>query len=200
MRNRGLFVCIEGLDQSGKKTQVELLIERLREHGLQVEHISFPDYNTPIGEEIRAFLSGDREYNVHVRHILYAANRWERKEDVERWLKEERKIVIVNRYYPSNLAYGLANGLNLDWLLNLDEGLPKADLVIVIDISPESSFKRKLEGRDLYERDISFLMKVRQAYTFLSHKFSWIVLDGEDAIENIHNNIWKVVREVCVRC
>lgn len=189
---RKSLIVFEGLDQSGKKTQVELLIKNLKERGYQVEKMAFPDYNTTIGKEIKAFLRGETEYNVHVRHILYAANRWERKEDIERWLDEE-KFVIVDRYSSSNLAYGLANGLDLDWLLSLERGLPEADLIILIDTSPEASFERKHVERDLYERDISFLRKVREAYIQLSRKFNWIVVNGERSVEDVHNDIWGIV-------
>jgi len=192
MRIKKSLIVFEGLDQSGKKTQVELLIKNLKERGYQVEKMAFPDYNTPIGKEIKAFLRGEKEYNVHVRHILYAANRWERKEDIERWLDEE-KFVLVDRYSSSNLAYGLANDLDLDWLLNLERGLPKADLIILIDTSPEASFERKHVGRDLYERDLSFLRKVREAYIQLSRKFNWIVVNGERSVEDVHSDIWGIV-------
>lgn len=188
------LMVFEGLDQSGKKTQVELLVKNLKERGYQVEKMAFPDYNTPIGKEIKAFLQGEKEYNVHVRHILYAANRWERKEDIERWLDEE-KFVLVDRYSSSNLAYGLANGLDLDWLLSLERGLPEADLIILIDTSPEASFERKHVERDLYERDLSFLKKVREAYIQLSRKFNWIVVNGERSIEDVHNDIWRIVKD-----
>lgn len=188
------LMVFEGLDQSGKKTQVELLVKNLKERGYQVEKMAFPDYNTPIGKEIKAFLLGEKEYNVHVRHILYAANRWERKEDIERWLDEE-KFVLVDRYSSSNLAYGLANGLDLDWLLSLERGLPEADLIILIDTSPEASFERKHVERDLYERDLSFLKKVREAYIQLSRKFNWIVVNGERSIEDVHNDIWRIVKD-----
>ncbi|KPV61453.1 MAG: putative thymidylate kinase [Candidatus Bathyarchaeota archaeon BA1] len=186
------LLAFEGLDQSGKKTQVELLTKRLEERGYHVEKIAFPDYNTLIGKEIKAFLYGEREYNIQVRHILYAANRWERKEDIDRWLNEE-KFVIVDRYSPSNLAYGVAHGLDINWLLNLEKGLPKADLVIVIDTSPEVSFERKYMERDIYERDLQFLKKVRGAYSLLSKKFNWIIVNGERPVKNIHEDIWKVI-------
>lgn len=189
---RKKLLVFEGLDQSGKKTQVELLMKRLKEQGFQVETIAFPDYDTVIGKEIKAFLRGERQYNVQVRHILYAANRWERKEDIERWLSEE-KLVIIDRYYQSNLAYGLANGLSLDWLLNLEKGLPEADLVIVMDASPEVSFKRKRVERDVYERDLSFLKKVREAYIHLSRKFNWVVVNGERSVEEIHKDVWETI-------
>ena len=194
MKKKGRLICVEGIDQSGKKTQVGLLIKRLEKQGFQLEKISFPDYDTPLGKEIQAFLVGKREYNVHVRHILYAANRWERKPEIEEWLNKER-LVIVNRYSHSNLAYGLANGLDIPWLLNLENGLPKADLVIVIDISPEASFKRKSFRRDIYERNLSFLRKVREAYMELSEKFPWVVVNGEKSIERTHENIWQVVNK-----
>lgn len=190
--DNGILICIEGIDQSGKRTQVDLLIKRLRDQGYQAEKISFPDYDSPIGKEIKYFLNGKREYNVQVKHILYAANRWERIECIDEWLKK-KKIVIIDRYYPSNLAYGLANGVNLDWLLNLEKGLPETNLVIIIDMSPELSFKRKLEGRDLHERDLKYLTKVREAYIKLSKKFNWVVLNGETSIIDIHENIWKVM-------
>jgi len=189
---RKKLLVFEGLDQSGKNTQVELLTRRLREQGCQVEKTSFPDYDTPIGKEIKAFLREERRYNAQVRHILYAANRWERKGDIERWLNEE-KFVVIDRYYQSNLAYGLANDLELDWLLNLERGLPEADLVIVIDTPPEASFERKPAERDAYERDLSFLRRVREAYIRLSQRFSWVIVDGERSVEEVHNDIWELI-------
>ena len=193
MEKKGLLICVEGVDQSGKKTQVDLLVKRLNEHGFRVEEVSFPDYDTMIGKEIEAFLKGKREYNSQVRHMLYAANRWERREDIESWLNKG-ELVVVDRYYPSNLAYGLANGLDLDWLLNLEKGLPDADLVIVIDVSTKISFNRKRLNRDVYERDFQFLREVREAYIQLSKRFNWRVLEGGKPIESIHNNIWQTVR------
>jgi dTMP kinase len=187
-----LLICLEGLDQSGKKTQVELLIKRLRKEGWRTENISFPDYNTLIGREIKAFLCEERTYNVNVRHILYSANRWERMKDVARWIRE-KKIVIVDRYSPSNLAYGLASGLELAWLLCLERGLPKADLVIIIDVSADMSFKRKRSDRDVYERDLLLLKKVRQNYIRLSGRFNWVLIDGERKLEDVHSDVWKSV-------
>jgi dTMP kinase len=194
MKKKGLFICIEGLDQSGKKTQAMLLSKILKNQGYEVEKITFPDYNTPIGKEIKAFLSGKRQYDVQVGHMLYAINRWEKRGYIETQIKNG-KYLVTDRYYQSNLAYGLANGLNLDWLLNLERGLPEPDLVIVIDVSPDLSFKRKSRKRDLYERDLTFLKKVREVYIELSRKFKWITINGEAEIDKVKNNIWRIVEE-----
>ncbi len=187
---KGLLV-LEGIDQSGKKTQAQYLAARLSEL-YSVEEMRFPDYSTPVGKEIKAFLSGKRAYNLQVRHILYAANRWERKEKIDSWLGEG-KLVVVDRYSESNLAYGIASGLELSWLMNLERDLPKADLVIVLDVSPETSLKRKRRDRDTHERDLAYLQKVSQAYLSLSQRLGWTVINGEKEAKEVHSEIWKAV-------
>ena len=82
----GLLIAFEGLDQSGKQTQAELLRDRLTSDGRSVRLLSFPDYQTAIGGEIGRGLRGEREYTADVMQLLYVANRYERKPDLERWL------------------------------------------------------------------------------------------------------------------
>src|SRR5207248_64146 len=82
----GVLIAFEGLDQSGKQTQAELLRDRLKEDGRKARLVSFPDYGTSIGEEIARALQGEREYGADVMQLLYVANRYERKPDLVRWL------------------------------------------------------------------------------------------------------------------
>jgi dTMP kinase len=86
------IVALEGIDKSGKGTQAELLFKRLRAAGHPVECIAFPDYETPVGKEIKRFLSGRVEFGPEVRQFLYVANRWERKRDIDMWLKEGKVV------------------------------------------------------------------------------------------------------------
>src|ERR1051325_6011643 len=74
----GLLIAFEGLDQSGKQTQAELLRDRLKQDGHKSRVVSFPDYGTSIGEEIARALQGEREYGADVMQLLYIANRVER--------------------------------------------------------------------------------------------------------------------------
>jgi len=189
---KGLFIVIEGLDQSGKKTQTNLLTSRLRSAGYSVETISFPDYTTPIGREIRRYLDGKRDFGPEVRQFLYVANRWERKHDLENWLRKGR-VVIADRYTQSNLAYGLANGLDLQWMINLEQGLPKADVTIVLDIPVHTAFRRRKAMRDVYERDKAFLERIRSSYLALAEKFDWFLVSGEAPAEIVAENLWKIV-------
>jgi dTMP kinase len=187
-----LFIDFEGIDKSGKATQASLLRDWLIGRGFKVEVISFPDYTTEIGLEIKAFLSGLKQYSPEVRQLLYAANRWERKSLIESWLMDG-KIVIADRYTPSGLAYGYANGLPLDWMICIEKGLPQPDAVIVLDISPETSLKRSKGRVDRYESDLKFLENVRSSYKFLAEKFGWYIVNGERAPLEVFNDVINIV-------
>jgi dTMP kinase len=187
---RGLLICIEGINGSGEGTNTSILTKKLGEKGYPAISVSFPDYTTPIGKEIKHFLDGKRDFSPEVRQILYAANRWERKKEIEKWLKKG-KIVVANRYIPSGLAYGLANGLDLEWMINVEKGLPPADVVILIDIPVAIHFLRK-PGKDIYELDRNFLENVRVAYLELAKKFDWFVVNGNEKLERVSEDVWKI--------
>jgi dTMP kinase len=187
---KGFLICIEGIDGSGEGTNARLLLKKLKKEGYKVGSVSFPDYTTPIGKEIKRFLQGKHDVIPEVRQCLFAANRWERKPDIEKWLNEG-KIVIANRYTPSGLVYGLANGLDLEWMINLERGLPPADMVIVIDVSVDTHFQR-ITGRDIYEKDRFFLERVRTAYLDLARKFKWKVVDGERQVDEVAGKVWEL--------
>ena len=83
---RGLLVVFEGLDQSGKQTQAERLRDRLVAAGRTVRLLSFPSYETHIGTEIGRALKGERDYAADTMQLLYVANRFEWKPEIEREL------------------------------------------------------------------------------------------------------------------
>src|SRR5881398_168129 len=117
-----MLIVFEGLDQSGKQTQAELLRDRVKQHGRRARLVSFPDYATTIGEEIARALQGEREYGPDVMQLLYIANRYERKPDLHRWL-DGGLILVSDRYTASSVAYGEAQGLDADWLAEIQKFL-----------------------------------------------------------------------------
>src|SRR5436190_22231840 len=159
----GLLIAFEGLDQSGKQTQAELLRDRLKQGGRKARLVSFPDYGTSIGEEIARALAGEREYGPDVTQLLYVANRYERKADLRRWL-DGGLILVCDRYMASSVAYGEAFGLDGGWLAEMQKYLPAPALTIMLDIAPETAAKRKSTDRDKYERDLAMLARVRASY------------------------------------
>src|SRR6266508_3728493 len=159
----GTLIAFEGLDQSGKQTQAELLRDRLKEDGHKSRLVSFPDYGTSIGEEIARALQGEREYGPDVMQLLYVANRYERKPDLTRWL-DGGLILVCDRYTASSVAYGEAQGLDPLWLGEMQKFLPAPAATILLDIAPETAAKRKSTDRDKYERDLAMLGRVRASY------------------------------------
>ena len=188
----GLLIAIEGIDQSGKQTQSRLLASRLRERGYSVDVIAFPDYTTEIGRHLRKYLNGDTRAELHAVHMLYAANKWESLPKLNQKIRSI-DVLILNRYRASNLAYGVAHGLPLRWLSILEDGLPEPDLVLVLDVSPRLSFERKRNNRDLHEKEIDYLRKVRRVYLRLARRLRWIVINGDRDRKIVHSKIWRTV-------
>jgi dTMP kinase len=188
----GLLIAFEGLDQSGKQTQAELLRDRLKQGGRKARLVSFPDYGTSIGEEIARALAGEREYGPDVMQLLYVANRYERKDDLNRWL-EGGLILVCDRYMASSIAYGEAFGLDPAWLTDMQKFLPAPALTIMLDIAPDTAVQRKAVDRDRYERDLALQSRVRESYHRQASSQSWLVLDGERSKEAIAADVLSAV-------
>jgi dTMP kinase len=191
---RGKIIVLEGTDKAGKTTQSRMLQDALKTLGKICVVIDFPDYTTPIGMEIRAFLDGRRDYPAEAKHLLFSANRWEKKKEIES-MAENGTIVIMNRYWQSNLIYGVSNGMDASWLQRLDKGLPKEDAVIVLLINPAMS-KKRAEVQDAFETDERLAAAAYKNYTKFAKKFKWKVLDGSKSKEQVHQEILKIVRKL----
>jgi len=189
------FIDLEGIDQSGKKTQTRLLVAKLRRQGFKAATLDFPVYSTSAGREVQAFLNGKRNYPPRAVHMLYSLNRWENLDRIVRDLGS-KDFLLADRYTASNLAYGLAKGLDLEWLTSLDQGLPKPERVVVLDVPVDSSFARKGKLRDLHESNRALLLRVRRNYLKLANKFNWHVIDGTGPVEIVHSQIWKTLGKV----
>ena len=191
----GFLIAFEGLDQSGKQTQAERLRDRLKQDGRKARLVSFPDYGTSIGEEIARALQGEREYGADVMQLLYVANRYERKPDLQRWL-DGGLVLVCDRYAASSVAYGEAFGLDPAWLSDMQRFLPPASLTIMLDIAPETAAGRKSADRDRYERDLALLGRVRESYRRQAAAGGWVVLDGERAKDTIAADVYEAATRV----
>jgi dTMP kinase len=190
---RGKIIVIEGTDKAGKSSQSRMLAEALKVSGKVCVILDFPDYTTPIGMEIKAFLEGKRDYLSEVKHLLFSANRWEKKKEIESML-ENGTIIVMNRYWQSNLVYGAANGMDINWLLRLDKGLPKEDITLVILVNPSISSKRA-EMQDAFESDTQLAASAYKNYLKFAKQYRWKVIDGSKSKEQVHQEIMKIVRK-----
>ncbi len=185
-----MIIVIEGGDQAGKLTQSKLLEKALKKRKIKTKVFHFPDYKTPIGKEIRKYLDGKRKFPPQVIHCLLAANRWEKLNEILT-AQEKNSVLIMNRYYHSNLIYGLANGMKQKWLENLDSGLPKADLVILLDVTQKESFHRQKTHRDKFEKNEEFLRKISKIYRITAKKKQWKIIHASQSKKEIHEEILK---------
>jgi dTMP kinase len=190
---RGKIIVIEGTDKAGKTSQSRMLAETLKVSGKVCVILDFPDYTTPIGMEIKAYLEGKRDYLPEVKHLLFSANRWEKKKEIESML-ENGTIIVMNRYWQSNLVYGVANGMDINWLLRLDKGLPKEDIVLVMLVNPNISAKRA-EMQDAFESDPQLAAKAYKNYLKFAKQYRWKVIDGSKSKEQVHQEITKIIRK-----
>lgn len=179
-----MLIAFEGLDQSGKATQAGRLRARLQRDGRRVQALSFPEYDTPIGQEIGMALAGAREFPPDVMQLLYVANRGEFRLRIESWLAAG-DVVICDRYRASSVAYGEAQGLDPEWLERIQQYLPKASLTILLDIAPEAAASRKRQGRDRFERDLPLLARVRESYRRQARQGGWCVIDAAQGPDEV---------------
>jgi dTMP kinase len=181
---RGGLIVFEGLDQSGKQTQAEALRDLVIARGRECRLLSFPDYETAIGGEISKALHGERDYAADTLQLLYIANRYEKRAEIEAALAAGT-VVICDRYMASSIAYGEAQGLDPAWLTDAQKFLPQPDLTIVLDIAPEDAVERKASNRDRYERDLALLSRVRESYRRQAAQPGWLVLNGRRAKSDV---------------
>jgi len=197
-----MFLVLEGIDGSGKETQVKLLADRLKKEGKKVELLDFPDYDSEPGKKIRQYLKGEVKLTNEDFAALYAEDRKLHMPRLKKWL-EEKRTVIADRYAYSNLAYQLANGTDYRYLIALDKDLTFPDLVFFIDVDVDEVIKRmdNSRKRDKYESNKEYLEKVLENYRCMSDgsievfgQAKWIRIDGSKSIEEVHKEIWKYVQ------
>lgn len=192
-----MLIAFEGLDQSGKETQARHLRARLQQDGRIVRAASFPDYDTPVGREIRQALDGERDFGPDVMQLLYVANRFEYKARLETWLRAG-DVVVCDRYRASSIAYGEAMGLDPVWLDLIQQPLPPATLTVFLDIAPQTAVQRKQTGRDRFERDMALLARVRDCYRRQSTAPGWAVIDAEQSKDDVREAVARAVAPVLV--
>jgi len=194
----GLLIAFEGLDQSGKQTQAERLKAHVETRGRTAVLLDFPAYETHIGREIHDALHGAREYGPELMQLLYVANRYEKKPEIDKMLAAGT-VIICDRYLASSIAYGEAQGVDGAWLREIQRHLPPPDLTILLDIAPETAAGRKTANRDKYERDLALLARVRESYRRQADAAGWLRLDGERAKDRVAADVLSTVAPLLTR-
>ncbi|SDM16214.1 dTMP kinase [Halarsenatibacter silvermanii] len=203
----GVFITLEGIEGSGKTTQVEKLGDYFKQKGREVK-ISREPGATPIGESIRDLLlnPGLDSMNRRTEILLYAADRAEHQQKVIAPALEQGKIVISDRYYDSSLAYqGFGRRIDLDMIKKINRWAVrdlKPDLTFLLDLEAEIGLSRarSLAADDLGDRlereEISFHRRVRQGYLQLAcDSDRFVVIKADRDAEDIQKELRKKIEE-----
>lgn len=216
----GKIIVIEGIDGSGKNTQTTLLLENLEREGVVANKMSFPAYSeTFFGGEVGKYLDGVYggidEIPAEMAAMLYAGDRFEKKEDILRFIEGD-KVLVIDRYVPSNIAHQCAKVVAgkrselRSWIEKLEYdvyGLPKPDCVVFLDMPADVSQKlvMKKEARsytekkkDLHEDDRDHLTTSHDCFRELVELNGWDYVkctnaDGLRSIDDIQNDILSTV-------
>jgi dTMP kinase len=221
-QNMGKLIVIEGLDGSGKTTQLGLLPKRLAEHNIEAKEISFPDYEDPSSMLVRMYLSGEfgkkpDDVNAFAASLFYAVDRYASYKRHWGEYYENGGIIISGRYVESNAYHQMAKlpeekwAEYLDWLYETEyskTAIPKPDLVIFLDMPVEvstammtSRYKGDENKKDIHEKDAAYLTACRKAAKYAAEKCGWTVIncaDGQNprSVESISDEITKRVLDV----
>lgn len=188
---RGTFIVLEGIDRAGKTTQARLLVEKLREAGIDVVAHRFPARTSAIGGLLDSYLQQTRSADAHVMHLLFAADRWEQQAAIRTDLLAG-KTVVCDRYAYSGVAYSAAKGLDLEWCKAADRGELRPDLVLYLNLPPEAASLRAGYGVELYER-LDFQRIITSKYALMSSDYEWAVVDARGQEELVQARIYQHV-------
>lgn len=191
-KRKGVFICVEGIDGSGKTTQAHILVEALKKEGFEAVYTTEPS-NGVFGKMLRKhILEGNRRVPVVVEAVLFAVDRFDHIESEVKPLLKRGKIVVSDRYVYSSIAYQGASSLSKKWLKEINNRAIKPDLSIFIDVPPEIVIGRFNRQRSVMET-LQTQKRVREAYLKLVEEEDLLVIDGASAKKEVAERIQKVV-------
>jgi dTMP kinase len=189
---KGLFVCIEGLDGSGKSTQAKLLVEQMRK--TQGAILTAEPSQGKIGTFIRNnCLYGETRLSSIVEALLFAADRVEHVQDEIAPALERGQLVVSDRYLYSSIAYQGAAGLSVEWITSINKHALRPDLAIFLDVELETVMRRLKPKKSVME-NLRTQEKVRELYLELVKKGDLGRIDGNRNKGEIAQEIYSIVK------
>jgi dTMP kinase len=190
--SRGAFICIEGLDGSGKTTQAKILVKNLRRKGFDAVYTTEPSVGK-VGKLIRSFVL-DRKERVPaaLEALLFAADRVDHMENVIKPLLKQGRVVVCDRYVYSTLAYQGAAGLDLKWIELVNRFALKPDLALLVDVPSDVVVQRLKRKKTVMETKRN-QEKVREVYLKLATDKQLTLIDGDRHVRQVADDVLKAV-------
>ncbi len=197
---RGAFILFEGVDRCGKTTQSTRLVETLRAAGVDAELWRYPDRTTAMGKMIDAYLQSKTDMDDGAIHLLFSANRWEKRQAMEAKL-ESGTTLVVDRYSYSGVAFTAAKGvpgLDLEWCKAPERGLLRPDCVLYLNMPVDQAEKRGGFGEERYETT-ELQKNVRANFEALTEDW-WTTVDATGSVEEVAATCERVAKDAVDRC
>jgi dTMP kinase len=192
VKKKGVFICIEGLDGSGKTTHAHRLVRNLKKLGYDAVYTTEPSRGE-IGKFIRSsVLQGEKRLPRVVEAFLFALDRVDHLDKMVKPALKEGKIVVSDRYVYSSLAYQGAAGLDIKWIEEINRLAIIPNLAIYIDVSPEVGVKRIRRNKSVMET-LETQLRVQKVYMNFVKKGKLVPLDGDRKKSEVEANILKMV-------
>ncbi|MCK5107642.1 MAG: deoxynucleoside kinase [Nanoarchaeota archaeon] len=221
--SKGIFIVIDGTDGSGKTTQLNILVKKLREQGHEVEVADFPQYNQKSAGLVEEYLGGKYgtadEVGPYTASVFYAVDRFDASFKLKEWINQG-KIIISNRYVSASMGHQGGKIKNpedrkkyLEWLQNFEYNvmkIPQPDLTLILhvdsEISQKLSIERKREDwkdktKDIHEENLQHLKDAEKTYLEIAQlpKFQLVECCNNNQIlpiEEIHKLIWNQINHL----
>ena len=191
----GKFIVFEGLDGSGQSTQAALLRDFLVENGHDVVLTKEPTKDSEAGKKIRDVLNKNTWVAPVYLQELFAQDRKEHLDKVIISALKDGKIVISDRYFFTSFAYGAAEGIDMEYLVKINDNYLMPDVTFFLKVAPEVCLKR-IEERgtkiEFFER-LDHFRKAEKNFESLTKSFNdFYILDGEKSIQEAHEDVKKL--------
>lgn len=190
--NKGKLITIYGINNVGKSTQAQILVEKLKSEGQKVKFLKYPIYDlAPTGPFLNSVLrsEGGQKISEDELQLWFILNRYQYEPELKKFL-EEGYIVVAEDYVGTGIAWGTAKGLSQEWLEEANKFLLKEDLAIFIDGERDP---RVIEKIHLHEQNPELMIKCAEVLKGMSSKFGWNVVERKSTIEETAGKIWEVV-------
>ncbi len=190
----GIFIVIYGINNLGKSTQAQLLVESMENSGLKAQYLKYPIYDlTPTGPLINEVLRGAGGQSMPEEELqaIYTQNRRDYQPQLIK-LIDEGINVVAEDYIGTGLAWGWSKGADLEKLIASNKGLLKPDIEILLD--GERFIEAKEDGH-LHEKNDDLVEKCRANHLQLAARFNWAVVNANQEVEEVQEEILKVIEE-----
>lgn len=196
-----MFIVIEGIDGAGCETQAINLQKWLKDAGIPLSFIKYPNYEANVGRFIKEFLYQNKDLSPNMQFLLYSLQFLSDKEFIQKERKE--KVLIADRYFSTALCFQTLEGVPLESELRFAEdfGIEKPDMVFYLNVRPDIAIKRKFgeqKEKNRREKDFEFIRKTYGQYEKLVAGqvwTKWVNIDGEGTVDEVTKQMFDIIKQ-----